>query len=152
MRGGALLGIKVSEIHVYPSRPQGFEEPLFPTAESNREIAEHLLEAPWLSRASELEGRTDGGAAYALKEPVELRNSFGRVEIVRLTEGRGRCRFFWRRRRVEKVLERWRRVDGWWDADRRVDRVVFRVLLSGGAVVDLARDRSDGWLLVGVVD
>jgi hypothetical protein len=145
-----LLGIDVSEIHAYPSRPEGFEEPLFPTAESNRKIAEHLLQAPWLFRASELEGRA-GGAAHALEEPVELRSSPGRVEIVRLVGSR-RCRYSWRRRSVEKVLDRWRRVDGWWNADRRVDRVVFRVLLSGGTVVDLARERSGGWLLVGVID
>jgi len=145
-----VLGIGVSEIHAYPSRPEGFEEPLFPTAESNRKIAEHLLQAPWLFRASELEGRA-GEAAHALEEPVELRSSPGRVEIVRLVGSR-RCRYSWRRRSVEKVLDRWRRVDGWWDADRRVDRVVFRVLLSGGTVVNLARERSGGWLLVGVID
>ena len=145
-----MLGIGVSEIHAYPSRPEGFEEPLFPTAESNRKIAEHLLQAPWLFRASELEGRA-GGAAHALEEPVELRSPPGRVEIVRLVGSR-RCRYSWRRRSVEKILDRWRRVDGWWDADRRVDRVVFRVLLSGGTVVDLARERSGGWLLVGVID
>lgn len=145
-----MLGIGVSEIHAYPSRPKGFQEPLFPTAASNRKIAEHLLQAPWLFRASELEGRA-GGAAHALEEPVELRSSPGRVEIVRLVGSR-RCRYSWRRRSVEKILDRWRRVDGWWDADRRVDRVVFRVLLSGGTVVDLARERSGGWLLVGVID
>jgi hypothetical protein len=34
-----------------------------------------------------------------------------------------------------------------------VDRLVFRVLLSGGAVVDLALERASGeWLLVGMVD
>jgi hypothetical protein len=146
-----LLGIDVAKIHAYPSRPEGFEEPLFPTAESNREIAEHLLEAPWLCRASELEGST-GGAAHALEEPVEVRNPPGRVEVVRLGEVKRRCRSSWTRRHVEKVLDRWRRVDGWWDADRLVDRVVFRVLLSGGVVVDLARERSGDWLLVGVVD
>jgi hypothetical protein len=143
--------VSVSEIHAYPTRPEGFEEPLFPTAESNRKIAEHLLEAPWLSRASELEVRT-GGAAHALEEPVELRNSSGRVEIVRLFGSR-RCRSSsWKRQPVEKVLDRWREVGKWWDADRRVDRMVFRVLLSDEAVVDLARQHSDGWLLVGVVD
>jgi|SRR5215210_1075742 len=149
-REGILLGIEASEIHAYPLRPEGFEEPLFPTAESNRKIAEHLLEASWLSKASELEKRT-GGAAHALEEPVELRKPSGQVEIVRLVSSR-RCRHSWRRRRVEKVLDRWRRVDRWWDADRREDRMIFRVLLSGGAVVDLARERSGDWLLVGVVD
>ena len=77
-----MLGIAVSEIHAYPLRPKGFEEPLFPTTASKRAIAEHLLEAPWLSRASELRGRT-GGTARALEEPVGLRSSSGRVEVVR---------------------------------------------------------------------
>lgn len=149
-REGILLGIEVSKIHAYPLRPEGFEEPLFPTAESNRIIAEHLLEAPWLSKASEVEERT-GGAAHVLEEPVELRKLSGRVEVVRPHEDR-RCRSSWRRRRIENVLDRWRAVGGWWDADRRVDRVVFRVLLSSGAVVDLARERCGDWLLVGVVD
>jgi hypothetical protein len=145
-----LLGIAVSEIHAYPTRPEGFEEPLFPTAESNRKIVEHLLEAPWLSRASELEVRT-GGAAHAPEEPIEVRNSSGRVEVVRPYRGR-RCRYYWKRQRVEKVLDRWREIGKWWDTDRCVDRMVFRVLLSGGAVVDLARERSGEWHLVGVVD
>ena len=146
-----MLGIEVSEIHAYPLKPEGFEEPLFATVESNRKIAEHLLEAPWLSRASELEGRT-GGAAHALEEPVELKKSRGRVEIVRLVGGSRRCRSSWTRQRVVSVLDRWRQIGGWWDADRRVDRMVFRVLLSGGAIVDLARERSGDWLLVAVVD
>jgi hypothetical protein len=143
--------VSVSEIHAYPSKPEGFEEPLFPTAESNRKIAEHLLEAPWLFRASELE-RKRGGAAHAPEEPIEVRNSPGRVEIVRHFGAR-RCRSFsWRRRRVEKVLDRWREVGKWWDTDRCVDRVVFRVLLCGEMVVDLARERYGGWFLVGMVD
>ena len=146
-----MLGSDVSEIHAYPLRPEGFEEPLFPTAESNRKIAEHLLKAPWLSRASELEGRT-GGAAHALDEPVELKYSPERVEIVRLVGDRRWCRHSWRRRSVEEVLDRWREVGGWWDRDRRVDREVFRVLIFGGTVVDLAKERSGGWFLVGVVD
>ena len=145
-----MLGITVSEIHAYPLRPKGFEEPLFPTAASKRAIAEHLLGAPWLSRASELRGRT-GGAARALEEPIGLGNSSGRGEVVRSREGRG-CRPSWRRRRVEKILDRWRWVGDWWDADHSVDRVFFRVLLSGGVVVDLARERSGEWFLVGVVD
>ena len=145
-----MLEIEVSEIHAYPLRPKDFEEPLFSNAASKRAIAEHLLEAPWLSRASGLQGRT-GGAARALEEPVELRKSPGRTEIVRLASSR-RCRLSWRRRRLEQVLDRWRRVGGWWDADHGVDRVIFRVLLSGGAVVDLARERTGGWFLVGVVD
>jgi hypothetical protein len=53
---------------------------------------------------------------------------------------------------VLEILERWREVKEWWDGDRCKDRFVLRVLLSGGAVVDLAREKSGGWLLVGVVD
>jgi hypothetical protein len=149
-----LLGIEVSEIHAYPLRAEGFEEPLFPTADSRKEVAKHLLEAPWLSRASELlEGRA-GGVAHPFEEPVELRRSLGRTEIVRVARDRRRCRSSWKKRRVEKVLDRWRLVDGWWDEEYRrvVDRMVFRVLLSGGIVVDLARERTGRWLLVGVVD
>jgi hypothetical protein len=145
-----LLAVEVSEIHAYPLRPEDFKEPLFPTADSKRAIMEHLLAAPWVSRASELEGRT-GGTAHALEETVELKKAYGRVEVARLVQGR-RCHSSWKRQRVDKVLDRWRWVAGWWDDGRRVDRVVFRVLLSGGAVVDLARERSGGWLLVGVVD
>jgi hypothetical protein len=54
---------------------------------------------------------------------------------------------------VVRVLERWREVGSWWDAQLSVDRLVFRVLLAGGAVVDLALERPSGeWLLMGVVD
>lgn len=143
-----MLGIDVSEIHAYPTRPEGFEEPLFPTAESNRKIVEHLLNAPWLSRASELRGRT-GEAAHALDEPVELDDSREQTELVRPNAPR-RCS--WKRRQVVEILDRWREVGWWWDEDRQVDRLVFRVLLSGGIVVDLARERSGGWFLVGMVD
>ena len=140
--------VSVSSIHAYPLRPRGFEEPLFPTPSSKRAIVEHLLEAPWLRRASGLEGRA-GEAARARVEPVELRNSCGWVELIRVG-GRGTCS--WRRRRVAEVLDRWREIGEWWDEDRRKDRLVFRVLLCGGAVVDLARERSGGWLLVGILD
>jgi hypothetical protein len=145
-----LPGIDVSDIHTYPSRPEGFQEPLFSTATSKRAIAEHLLKAPWLFRASELEGQT-GGTAHVLEELIELKNACGRVEVVWLGEGR-RCCSSWKRQRVDKVLDRWRWIGGWWDEGHCVDRVVFRILLSGGAVVDLARERSGEWLLVGVVD
>ncbi len=53
---------------------------------------------------------------------------------------------------VVRILDRWREVRDWWDEERYTDRFVFRVLLSGGSVVDLARERSGEWLLVGVVD
>jgi hypothetical protein len=148
-RGGALVGIDVSEIHHFPLRARGFEEPLFPTSASKRLIVEHLLEASWLCRASELEGRT-GEAAHVLEEPIELKGTCGWMEVARSRRGQRRCS--WRRERVVKILERWREVRQWWDEDQATDRLVFRVLLASGAVVDLARERSGEWVLVGVVD
>ncbi len=136
----------VSEIHGYPLHPEGFEEPLFPTAASKRAVAKHLLRAPWLSRASELEG-SGGQAVHARQDSVEIENRCGRVQIV-WASGQRRC---FRKRRIVKILARWREVRAWWDEEEAIDRVVFRVLLSDGAVVDLARERS-GWFLVGVVD
>jgi len=143
----AALGTSVSEIHRYPLRPPGFEEPLFPTPGSRRAVAEHLLGAPWLCRASELSGG-GGETVHVLGEPVELRRSDDHVHLIRSRRGR-RCS--WRRRRVTEILERWREVEAWWDDELRIDRLVFRVLLSGGGVVDLARDES-GWFLSGIVD
>ncbi len=141
--------VGVAEIHAYPLRPKGFEEPLFPTAASRREVAEHLLEAPWLARASELEGQT-GEAAHALNEPVELKNFGDLTELVRPRARRRRCS--WRRRRVVKVLDRWREVRAWWEEENGIDRLVFKVLLAGGPVVEVARERSGAWFLVGVFD
>lgn len=132
----------VSEIHRYPLRPEGFEEPLFPTRESRRAVGDHLLRAPWLSRASDIEGR-GGQAAHARREPVEVENSFGGVRVS-LTSGR-------KKRLVVEVLGRWREVRAWWDEERAKDRRLVRVLLSDGAVVDLAREGSR-WFLVGVAD
>lgn len=138
----------VSEIHGYPLRPQGFEEPLFPTPESRRAVAEHLLAAPWLSRASEMEGSFAGGqAVHVRREPVEIENRCGRWRVV-WTSGRRRRR---RKRWMVEVLDGWREVRAWWDENASVKRTVFRVLLSDGAVVDLAYEGS-GWLLVGVED
>jgi len=142
-----LLGTSVAEIHRYPLRPEGFEEPLFPTLESRQAIMEHLLDAPWLRRASELRGCT-GEAAHAFEEPVSLESRDGRVSVVRFRAGR-RCS--WRRRRIIGCLDRWRTVRGWWD-EGGIDRLFFRVLLSGDLVAELARERSGGWFLVGVVD
>jgi hypothetical protein len=134
----------VSEIHRYPLRPEGFEEPLFPTRESRLAVLDHLLRAPWLSRASEMEER-GGQAAHARWEPVELENRHGRVRIV-WASGRRRCR---KRRRVIEVLGRWREV---WDEPRAKDRSLARLLLSDGSVIDLARDNDGEWFLVGVTD
>ncbi len=139
----------VSEISGYPLRPPGFAEPLFPTPESRREVAEHLARAPWLSRASELPGMV-GSSARLRAERVELRRRLGSrdVEVVRFHAGR----WSWRRRRVVEVVARWREVRLWWDEDASVDRLLFRVVVSGGGVVDLALEKAGGWFLVGVVD
>jgi hypothetical protein len=133
----------VSEIHRYPLRPEGFEEPLFPTRESRRSVGDHLLRAPWFSRASDIEGR-GGQAAHARREPVEVEDSSGGVRVSRTS-----CR---KKRRVVEVLGRWREVRAWWDEERAKDRRLVRVLLSDGAVVDLARENSGEWFLVGVTD
>ena len=142
----------VSEIHRYPLRPPGFEEPLFPTAESRRVVAEHLASAPWLSRGPELR-RGSGRAAHSREEPAHvLWRADGRAYLIRRC-GDGRRKGSPRKRRVVRVLERWREVGSWWEPEGCVDRLVFRVLLAGGAVVDLALERTSGeWLLVGVVD
>ena len=137
----------VSEIHRYPLRPGGFEEPLFPTRESRLEVLDHLLRASWLSRASELEGR-GGKAAHAGREPVEVKGRSGRVRIS-WSSGRRRCR---KERRIVEILGRWREVGAWWDEERATDRNLFRVLLSDGSVVDLARENGKEWYLVGMLD
>jgi hypothetical protein len=134
----------VSEIHCYPLRPGGFEEPLFPTRESRRRVLDHLLRAPWLSLASEMEGGC-GQAAHARREPVELENRHGRVRVARAS----RCR---KKRHIVEVLGRWREVRAWWDETRTKDRSLVRVLLSDGSIVDLARENEGEWFLVGVTD
>ena len=135
--------VSVSEVHAYPPRPEGFEEPLFPTAASKRAVAEHLLRAPWLARASEVEGR-GGEAAHVSGEPVGVEVSGEGAYVSRSVCRRAR------RERVVEVLDSWREVGGWW-GEGGVDRLVYRVSLSGGAVLDLARERS-GWVLAGVTD
>lgn len=144
-----MLNVGVSEIHGYPLRPEGFEEPLFPTAASKRVVAEHLLQAPWLRRASDV-GGSSGESAHAFEEPIELERTHPeRAEIVRLRTGRG---LSWRKKRVLRLLEYWREVKGWWDEDDHTDRMVFRVLISGGTIAELAWERSGEWFLTGVVD
>ena len=143
-----MSGTTVSEIHRYPLRPPGFEEPLFPTPESKRAVADHLARASWLVRASEVRRKSTGKTAHRREEPahVVVRKD-GRAYLVR------RCGRRVRKGRVVGVLERWREVRLWWECERHVDRLLFRVLLSGGAVVDLALERSSGeWIMVGVVD
>ena len=135
-----------SEIHGYPLQPEGFEEPLFPSAASKRVVAEHLLRAPWLSRASEMEGK-GGQAVHVRRESVKIKNRCGSVRVLWASGKRGCHKERW----VVEVLERWREIRAWWDEEAGVDRTVVRVLLSDGAVVDLARE-SSGWFLVGIAD
>lgn len=137
----------VAEIHAYPVRPDGFEEPLFPTRESRMAVAEHLLRAPWLGRASELADRGHHGrTTHARREPVEVERRRGRLWVGRASRGHDRSTW------VVELLDRWREVGRWWDEAARVDRLVLRVLLSDEAVVDLARENPGGWFLVGVED
>ena len=140
--------VEVPEIHAHPLRPERFEEPLFATVASKRAVMEHFLEASWLMRASELKERA-GEAAHALDEPVVLKRYGSQMKLLR-PQGRRKCAR--RREQVVEVLDCWREVGRWWDEDRCVDRMVFRVLLSSGGVIDLARQRSGDWILVGVVD
>ena len=160
----------VSEIRRYPIRPEGFEEPLFHGRASKVAVMEHFLEAPWLRKASELPDRGGSGTvARATREPVEVRRASshrgrGGAEIVvsglpcpggrRGRRGSGGHRRARRSpRRVAQVLARWREVRGWWEPVGGEDRFLYRLLLSDGAVVDVARERSSGeWALVGVAD
>jgi hypothetical protein len=63
-----------------------------------------------------------------------------------------------RKRGIRRVLERWREVCGWWEPAGGRDRLCFRVLASGGVILDLAFERNTGeageprWLVIGVVD
>ncbi len=146
---GATLEATVSEIHHHPLRPPGYAEPLFLGRTAKKEIAEHLRESSgWLGKASEAEKsagepchvlRRPGGAAYLIRPRSSRRARRG-------TPG-------FAKRRVARVLERWREVRGWWEPEQCVDRLVFRLLLSGGAVVDVSLERTTGeWLWVGTLD
>lgn len=153
--------VTVSEIRRHPLRPQGFEEPLFLGRAAKKEIAEHLEEsAAWLWKASGLKGPWAGAPCHVLTR------TDGSAHLVTVGPERRGCRrrrrlTRTRKRRVRRVIERWREVDGWWKPGGGTDRLFFRVLLAGpcgteGAVVDLALDRSDlragSWSLVRVLD
>lgn len=139
------MEVETREIRAYPTRPQGFVEPLFLEAGDKREIAEHLARSPWLSKASR-------GCARGRWELVELsKGADGRVEVARREDRR--CRRDASRRRVVRVLDRWREISRWWERDGGSDLSSFRVELSGGLVADLALERGSGrWFLVGVAD
>jgi hypothetical protein len=148
----------VSEIHRYPPKPGGVAEPLWETREWKKSVADHLAASRWLCRASEIERRRDSGygggqTARATDEPVYIlvrdRGSF----VVRCAPPK-RSRS-WRKRRIVEVHDLWREVRSWWSGEDAVDRLVARVLLAGGLVVDLAQRRlgkSDEWTLVGIED
>lgn len=77
----------VKEIHRYPLRPQGVEEPLFATGGFKRVVREHLAAAPWLVRASEIGGGR-GESVHRMEEPARLeRGSDGRLYLVRQQSG-----------------------------------------------------------------
>lgn len=151
-----LLDASVSEIHRHPLRPPGYAEPLFLGRAAKKEIAEHLRESSgWLRKASEAE-RPLGKPCHVLRRPD------GAAYVVRPVPSRRACRGTpgFAKRRVARILGRWREVRGWWESGeepggtgRGVDRFVFRLLLSGGAVADVALERTTGeWLLIGTLD
>jgi hypothetical protein len=106
---GVLLTVDVSAIHCYPLKPKRFEEALFPTTSPKRAVAEHLLAAPWLHRASEVQKRA-GQVAHILEEPIELRKSCGQMELI---WGSTRSECTRRRELVIEVPNRWQEVGGW---------------------------------------
>ena len=148
----------VGEIHAHPLRPVGFQEPLFLGRAEKKRIAEHLRESSsWLRRAGE--ARAD--RPQAAREPCHvLARPDGSAYLVRAGRppagGSGGSRRT-RKRRVARVVERWREVRDWWAPGERTDRLCFRVMLDGGeagggAVVDLALDRCGSWSLVRIHD
>ena len=148
----------VSEIHAYQgelARPANFVEPLFWGIEKKREVMEHFLTATWLQRASDMyRAGCSGEAAHARRESARLeRREDGSLVLER---GCGRRHGRRREKRVREVLGSWRVLRGWWEPSGGEDLVLYRLLLTDGAVVDVAR-RPTGvaggdWELVGVVD
>lgn len=145
----------VTEIHDYPHRPAGFEEPLFWDLEDKREAMEHYLATTWVQRASEIAtkpiGRGPGEAAHARNERVRIERREDDTLVLERECGQRRRRRSVRKS-VRKVLASWREVRGWWESGG-CDLTLYRLLLSDGAVVDVAWVRGEKvWKLVGVVD
>ena len=159
------MDASVAEIHYHPLRPHGYEEPLFFGRAAKKRIAEHLkTSSSWLRKAGEAHaedlGRT-GEVCHVLQRPD------GSAYLVRAGRRRPGTRrretSGYAKRRIARVIERWREVRGWWNRDG-IDRLCFRVVLdggeaggeAGGAVVDLALDRtgprSGSWSLLRVLD
>lgn len=153
----------VSEIHRHPLRPAGFAEPLFLGRAVKKKIAEHLSESSgWLGKAGEVSAGEPGKAGEACHV---FRRPDGSAYLVRVGRPGPACRRrLTGKRRVARVIERWREVGRWWSPEGGTDRLLFRVLLdgggdrgeAGGAVVDLALDRSGpragSWSLMRVLD
>lgn len=148
------MEVSTSEIHGHSLRPTGFVEPLFLGREDRKEIVEHLARSDWLekaSRATEPSGRPCHVYRDQDGEAWLVRPGCGRCGRGRRSRLRGRTR----KRRVARVIERWREVRNWWEPEGGTDRLLFRVLLAGrqgGVVADVALDRSYGWSLVRVLD
>lgn len=154
------MGTSVAQIHGHPLRPSGFEEPLFLGSADKKAIAEHLASSsPWLGKAG------DAAAVALLAGPESrpchvYRGPGGEAWLAHTHRGTVRpgvpgCRqprIRSKKRRVARVIDRWREVRGWWEPGGGTDRMVFRVLLFGGAAVDLALERGYGWSLLRVID
>ena len=155
----------VKEIHEYPARPPGYVEPLFGGLGTNKKIMEHFLRVSWLMRASEhaaLSSAFVSGSGRALAEPWSVRvypeNGLPVVQVMDPVGRRKARRCGVWGGAIKRVIERWREVCSWWEDSGGRDLDVYRVELSSGAVVDLARNKAvaDGepgrWLLVGIPD
>lgn len=145
----------VGEIHNHLLRPSGFAEPLFLGREDKKEIAEHLARSSsWLVRAGDTVGTVGTEQTIRASLPCHVyRGQDGDAWLVR--PGCRRLRRRAQKRRVARVIERWREVHSWWEPEGGTDRLLFRVLLAGaqgGAVADVALDRHYGWSLVRVLD
>ena len=92
-----------------------------------------------------------GETAHARSERVRIGRREDDTLVLERECGRRRRRECVRRS-VRKVLGSWREVRGWWESGG-CDLTLYRLLLSDGAVVDVAWVRGEKvWKLVGVVD
>jgi len=107
----------VSEIHRHPLRPEGYEEPLFHSHKSRKEILEHLARSRWLGKASELPVRRLGARAYDSRSAAYPGSQSSRGA----------------KDPVSRVLASWREVDRWWEPEGEVDRVCYLVRTARGA-------------------
>lgn len=125
------------------------------TPEWRKTVLDHLCESSWLCRASELPVRTESTeTAHRASERIYVLRRASELSVIRydlsLCDARA-ARSLWRRKLIVEVIDLWREIRGWWSRET-IDRLVVRVMLAGGAVVDLARYAEDEWRLVGIVD